>query len=206
MNRIVFASVCASILAACTPAGAPSSPAPESPSASQQAAPQPPQGLADAFPDCTWGEVSAGGVSIWSFTCPQQRLVGDETLPGFVREADGQRFPVIWLFAKAPEAPIDAALPAIRAASPGGEACVLEPISGQAGRYQLMPTGDVRRAYAAFLNGESDGPSLPCGRLGPSEAGAVFIQAVDGAPDKVAAIVTPSDIPIFDWNTLRAAD
>lgn len=40
----------------------------------------------------------------------------------------------------------------------------------------LMPTGDAR------LNGESDGPSLPCGQFGPSEAGMVIIQAVEGAP------------------------
>lgn len=201
MNRAIHAVIFASALAACAPASAPQSDA--------QSAPEPPQALREQFRDCTWGEVRAAGVSVWSFACADQRLVGDETLPGFVREDGGQRFGVIRLFEKAAEAPIDAALPAIRAASPGAEACVLEPVGGEVNLYQLMPTGDARRAYDAYINGEAingqtDEPPFPCGPLGPSEGGMVIIEVVDGAPNRVAVIFTPSDIPIFDWNTLRA--
>ena len=194
MKRAGYGIVLASVLTACAPASAPQREA--------QSAPQPPQALSEQFGDCTWGEVRAAGVSVWSFACADQRLVGDEALPGFVREEGGQRYPVIRLFDKEPEAPIDAALPAIRAASPGAETCVLEAASG--GGYRLMPTGEARRAYDAYINGETEEPVFPCGPLGPSEAGMVIIEVVDGAPNMVAAISTPSDIPIFDWNTLRA--
>jgi hypothetical protein len=195
MNRAMRLIALAAALAACAPAGAPPEPAaPE---------PQPAQEFSAAFPDCTWGEVRAAGVSVWSFACPQQRLVGDETLPGFLREEAGQRHPVIWIFTKAAQDPIEAALPAIRAASPGGEACVLEPGAEQ-GRYQLMPEGEARRAYDAFTSGQGEGPSMPCGPLGPSEAGMRVVQIVAGAPDKVAVIDAGSDIQIFDANTLRA--
>ncbi len=185
-------------LAACKPASAPASHAPP--------APQPSLAMQESFPNCTWGEVRASGVSIWSYTCPDQQLVADETLPGFARERDGQRYPVIQLFAKPADAPIEAALPAIRAASPGGEACVLEAFSGVEGGYQLVPTGEALVAYQAFTSGKSDqGPSLPCGPLGPSEVGARLIEIVAGAPDKVAVIDLGSDIQIFDAQTLRAA-
>jgi hypothetical protein len=150
--------------------------------------------------------VRAAGVSLWSFACPQQRIVGDESLPGFVREDEAKRYPVIRLFSKAAGDPVEAALPAIRAASAGAETCVLEPISGaDEGRYQLMPTGEARRAYEAFTHGQGDGPSMPCGPLGPSEGGMRVIQVVDGAPDKVAVIDTGSDIQLFDIRTLRAS-
>lgn len=195
MTRAIHAIVIATAAAACSPASAPQIVEPLTP--------QPPQALSEQYPDCTWGEVRAAGVSIWSFACPQQRLVGDEDLPGFQREQEGQRYAVIRLFAKAPDAPIDAALPAIRAASSGSDACVLEPISGEQHRYQLMPTGEARRAYDAFINGQGDGPSLPCGPLGPSEGGMRIVQIVAGAPDRVAVIDTGSDIQIFDWSTLR---
>lgn len=195
MRGAVLATILSVVLVACS----------GSPQAEEATMPQPPQALREQFSDCTWGEVRAGGVSIWSFACADQRLAGDDAIPGFVREEGERRTPVIWLFAKAPEAPIEATLQAIRAASPGSESCMLEPISGQQGRYRLLPTGAARRAYDAFIAGVGDGPALPCGQFGPSEGGMVIIQVVDGAPDTVAVIATPSDIPIFDWNTLRAA-
>lgn len=196
MNRAIHVVGLAAALAACVPASAPQSVA--------QSAPQPPQALSEQFGDCTWGEVRAAGVSVWSFACADQRLVGDEALPGFVREGGDQRYPVIRLFEKELGAPIDAALPAIRAASPGAEACVLEHVTGEPGRYQLMPTGEARRAYDASIGGQGVEPFMPCGSLGPSEAGMRIVQIVEGAPGKVAVIDTGSDIPIFDWNTLRA--
>jgi hypothetical protein len=161
--------------------------------------------MSEEFRECTWGEVRAAGVSVWSFACPDRRLVGDETLPGFQEESNGQRYGVIQLFTKAQGAPIDSVLPAIRAASPGAETCVLELIPNDPGSYLLMPTGETRRTYDGYIAGQGDGPMFPCGRFGPSEAGMVFIRAVDGATNTLAVVTTPSDIPIFDWNTLRAS-
>jgi hypothetical protein len=196
MRTAIKVAAIAMALAACTPASPPQANVPP--------VPQPPQALSEEFRECTWGEVRAAGVSVWSFACPDRRLVGDESLPGFLEESNGQRYGVIQLFTKAPDAPIDAVLPGIRAASPGAETCVLEPIPNDPGNYQLMPTGETRRAYDGYIAGQTDGPMMPCGRFGPSEGGMVFIRAVDGAPNTIAVVSTPSDIPIFDWNTLRA--
>ena len=187
-------------LAACSPAKAPEAP-PATPAVEE--GPMPSVAATAAFPGCTWGEVRAAGVSIWSFACPKERLVADEALPGFVRESDGRRLPTIRIFAKAADAPIDAILPAARAASTGAETCAFEPAGN--GDYLLMPTGAARTAYDAFVKGASEGPSLPCGPLGPSEAGSRIFRVVPGAPDKVVVVDTGSDLPIFDVRTIRAS-
>ena len=194
-----FSSVFAlAFLVACAPAGAP---APQTP-----AQPQPIAELAAAFPNCQWGEVSAAGVSIWSYACPEDRLVADEALPGFQRETGAAgaatRFAAVRIFSKAADAPIEAVLAAVRAASPGAEACELTP--GEHGRFVLLPTGEALAAYERFTHGQADGPSLPCGPLGPSEAGERTFQILAGAPDKVVMINWGSDLPIFDAQTLRA--
>lgn len=187
----------AALLAACAPS-APQAPAPN--------VPQPSAEFAAVFPDCQWGEVSAAGVSIWSFACPGQRLIADEALPGFQLELGGEsetiaRSPAIRFFSKAPDAPLESVLEAVRAASPGAEACVLEP--GEHGRFVLSPTGEALAAYQKFTRGEADGPSMPCGPLGPSEAGGRTFQILEGAPDKVVMVDWPSDVAIFDPDTLR---
>lgn len=184
------------LLAACKPAPAP--PAAE--------APLPGELAEEAYPNCTWGEVTGAGMSIWSYTCPDQRLVADEALPGFQREVTdsaGQvvRTLAIRFFAKAPDAPIDAVLEAVRAASPGAEACVIEP--GVEGDFQLLPTGAAWEAYQRFVRGEADGVSQPCGPLGPSEAGGYSLRTLESAPDKVVLINWGTDTPIFDPDTLR---
>jgi hypothetical protein len=197
MNRTRHLLCAAALLAACAP------PAPQAPAAD---APQPSPELAAVFPGCEWGEVSAAGVSVWSFACPDQRLIADVALPGFQLELGGEsetivRVPAIRFFAKAPDAPLESVLEAVRAASPGGEACTIEP--GSHGDYVLMPTGDALVAYQAFVEGRADGPSMPCGPLGPSEAGGRTFRVLDGAPDKVVMINWPSDVAIFDSDTLR---
>jgi hypothetical protein len=152
--------------------------------------------------------VTSVDVAIWSYTCPDQRLVADEALPGFQREqtaADGTvtRTPVIQFFAKAANAPVSAVLEAVRAASPGAETCEIE--IGSHSDYVLMPTGDAAMAYSKFINGEADGPSMPCGPLGPSEAGGRTFRMLDTVPDKVIMIDWGTEPPVYDPDTLGAA-
>lgn len=202
MNNFRNLVCAAALLAACSP------PAPKNAAQADAAAsPQPSAELAAAFPNCQWGEVTSADLSIWSYTCPNDRLVADEALLGFQREttdASGKatRLPVIRIFAKPADAPLDAVLAQVRAASPGGEACTIEP--GSHGDWVFIPTGEAMAAYTRFVEGKADGPSMPCGPLGPREAGGVVFRLIEGAPDKVAMIDFPSDIAIFDADTLRA--
>jgi hypothetical protein len=196
MIRASYFMCVAVLLAACTPA----------PTTTVAEAPAPSERHLEAYGECEWGEVSAAGISIWSYACANDRLVADEALPGFQREARdsaGQvtRSPVIRFFSKPADAPIDAVLEAVRAASPGAEACVIE--VGSNGDYVLMPTGEAFEAHQRFIRGEADGPSLPCGPLGPREAGGHTFRLVEGAPDKVVLIDWGTEVPIFDPDTLR---
>ena len=157
---------------------------------------------------CTWGEVISAGVSIWSYTCPNARLVADEALPGFqLEETAADRAvstrPVIQFFAKAADAPIGSVIDAVRLASPGSEACEIEP--GSHDDYVLMPTGDAAIAYSKFLAGEAEAPSLPCGPLGPSEAGGRTFRMLPDAPDKVIMIDWGTETPVFDPDTMSTA-
>lgn len=199
MKHAHYLLCAAALFAACSPAAQKASPEP----VPEAAAPE----LVAAFPDCQWGEVTSSGIAIWSFACANDRLVADPALPGFQRETrdeQGQilRHPVVRIFTKPPEALLDAALDQVRAASPGGEACTLEP--GRNGDYVFMPAGEALEAYGRFTRGEADGPSNPCGPLGPQEAGGSVFRVLEGAPDKVVMINFPSDIAIFDADTLRA--
>lgn len=205
MAKVVYAigAALALGLAACTPAAQNAPPAPT--------APQPSPEMQATFKGCTWGEVKGGGLSIWSFACPTDKLVGDDALPGFQREAsDGagglSRYPAIRVFAKAADAPVESVLGAVRAAAPWPEAntCAFEPAPG--GGYHLMPTGATREAWDAYVSGKSTkDPGLPCGVLGPTEAGDRVFKVLDGAPDKVVLIELGSEIQTFDISTLTVA-
>jgi hypothetical protein len=158
---------------------------------------------------CSWGEVVSAGVSIWSYTCPDLRLVADETLPGFQREQiveDGTitRAAVIQFFAKAPDAPIESVIEAVRVASPGSESCEIE--AGANGDFVLMPTGEAFEAYSRFLEGEAEEPDMPCGPLGPSEGGGRTFRLVAGVPDKVIMIDWGTEPPVYEPDTLSAAN
>ncbi|MFZ4602870.1 MAG: hypothetical protein ACOYM8_10480 [Caulobacterales bacterium] len=166
------------------------------------------------FPDCVWGEQKAAGLSVNAFTCPKHKLAPDESLPGFqmeITDGDGVvgRYPAIQVFAKAADAPVDAVIDAVRAASPGPftATCVLTPNPNDpTGKtFQFMPTGEGKTAHEAFMAGASNGEPVPCGPMGPSEAGDRVFQQVEGAPDKVAYVNLGSEIQIFDVATLRAA-
>ncbi len=208
-SQILIAAV---LLAACTPT-TPEAPAAEEPAAAVVAETTPPQPRESIEQmhgaTCTWGEVVSAGVSIWSYTCPTLRLVADEALPGFQREQIGedgsvQLTPVIQIFAKAPDAPIGAVIDAVRAASPGSESCEIEP--GSNDDFVLMPTGDQALAYSKFLSGEAEEPSLPCGPLGPSEAGGRTFRVLADAPDKVIMIDWGTEPPVYDPDTMSAVN
>lgn len=157
---------------------------------------------AKSFPNCTWGEVKGGGASLWAFACPDDVVVFDPTVPGFVRAIGGanpSRATLVRLFPRAADAPLESILPALRAASPAPETCVLEPLKdgGPAGDFQLMPMGAAGKAESF--------ETMPCGAFGPSEGGMRLIRLVPGAPTLAAVIFMPSDIATFDAQTLRGA-
>jgi hypothetical protein len=212
MSRSSQILIAAALLAACTPT-TPEAPAAEEPAAAVVAETTPPQPRESIEQmhgaTCTWGEVVSAGVSIWSYTCPTLRLVADEALPGFQREQIGedgsvQLTPVIQIFAKAPDAPIGAVIDAVREASPGSESCEIEPSSHD--DFVLMPTGDQALAYSKFLSGEAEKPSMPCGPLGPSEAGGRTFRVLADAPDKVIMIDWGTEPPAYDPDTMSAVN
>lgn len=175
--------------------------------------PQPSAELTAAFPNCTWQETRGAGASIWGYACQGDHLVVDESVPGFVREtaaADGppNRSAVVRLFTIAPGASLDTILPQVRAASPadGIESCSFAPATDHEGWFELRPTGALLDSYNAFIAGRAEGPSLPCGQLGPSESGYRYFFRLPGSDTKVAFIDPGGDLAPTDFSTLQAAD
>lgn len=208
-RRAHWVTACAIAIAACSPG-----PREEAPPAAVE--PQPDPSFAANFPNCTWGEVQSAGVSIWAFNCEQSRLVADPALPGIALEyqtPDGSgRAPLIVIFPKAETDPLDAVLPAVRAASPGSATatCAFEEVPEMVSFYQFMPTGEARKAYDALIasseNDPADADYMPCGDWGPSESGMRVFTVVTGAGDKVAGVRLPSDLASFDVRTLRKTE
>ena len=183
-------------------------------------APKPSQGLRDTFKGCTWSEVKGATLSIWSMQCgPKaggQRLVADNTLPGFVLETkdDGAtaRKVAIRAFTIPAKAPITAALPAIRAASPGAHtaSCTLVPfddadsktLARGAAVFTFEPTGAAKAAWdkAEKEGGDAD---APCGDLGIYFDRAPLFWIMRDNPTTVIAADMGSEIQIFDPTTLR---
>jgi hypothetical protein len=168
--------------------------------------------LAEFGERCEWGSVTAAGISMWAYACPNDRIVGDENLPGFVRvipDVDGetQMGPVVQFLTKAPDAPLESVLDQVRAMSPGAESCIIE--VGAHSDYLLMPTGEAFEAYQRYVRGEAGAADetvmMPCGPYGPSEGGGYTFRLVDGMPDVVAMIFWPSEIATYDPDTLRFA-
>ncbi|MEZ5996123.1 MAG: hypothetical protein R3C25_10230 [Hyphomonadaceae bacterium] len=135
----------------------------------------------------------------------------DNTVPGFVREIvaseGGGRAPVIRLFDIGDGAALETILLAVRAASPaeGIESCGFAPAPNHAGWFVLQPSGALLDAYNQFLRGAAESPSMPCGPLGPSEAGERVFFRLPGAANKVAFVELGSEIQPFDVSTLRAS-
>jgi hypothetical protein len=199
-------------LAACTPAPM-SKPAEEAPTAA--AITPPPAHMAETFKDCTWGEAKGGGVSVNLYSCEGIKYLSDETLPGILREytaPDGKVYtsPIIQVFAKAPDAPIDAVLEAVRKASPGGEKCTFqdapESFQGNGPKvYVFGPTGKDKEKFDAYVSGKGPDYMDPCGPLGPREAGFITFEIHPEAPAKVVTIFWPSDIAPWDPASVKVA-
>lgn len=178
--------------------------------------PQPDPAYAANFPNCTWGEVQSSGISIWGFNCEGSRLVADSELPGIslaYQTPDGEgKAALIVLFPKAETDPLNAVLPAVRAASPGSATatCAFEEVPDMVSFYQFMPTGEARKAYDALISASGSDPEdadyMPCGDWGPSESGMRVFTVVTGAGDKVAGVRLPSDLAQFDVRTLRKTE
>ncbi len=175
--------------------------------------------MKETFASCTWGEVKGAGLSIWSYACGPDfgavRLVVDEALPGFALESTGaggiERRPVVRVFKKAPDAPLDAVLPAVRAASPGPATatCAFTPSRSYDAightRFVLEPTGDAKTAWDASVQGAEPGEA-PCGELGVSIVGDRYFEISPDRQDTVVFVELGSEIQIFDPETLKAAD
>ena len=120
-------------------------------------APQPGRGMIETFPDCKWGEIKGSGISLYSFACPNHKLVADATLPGFViegsHEGETYRKPTIRVFVKKANAPLNSIMPQVRKASEIAktDTCAIIPMLGRKGLHTLIPTGKTKIAYKAFL-------------------------------------------------------
>jgi hypothetical protein len=219
LKRLALATLILS-MAACTPPATKKDDAPPAPEYPAASAP-PPASLAaePAFKDCAWSEVKGGGVALNAFQCPGATFEADDALPGIVRiskDADNNvlRSPVVQVFSKGSDRALESVLPAVRAASAGADTCTLIPAGNEPPKpgnpvvYKLYPTGKAKDEYERYVAGQLDAEKanlLPCGSLGPSEGGFVEFVTAPGAPDKMAAVSYPGDIPAFDGGSLRAA-
>lgn len=175
----------------------------------------PTEAAIQTFAGCQWGKVSGSGLSIWSYACGpdkgSQSLVADDEVGGFAIITDGlEPSVVVRTFAKPADAAIDAALPAIRAASPGTHTatCVLTPmtIEGREPVYLLSPTGAAKTQWDAVEAGTATTGDTdpPCGDLGVGFSGDRYFQVLKGDPAKVVYVDAGSEIQIFDPSTIVA--
>ncbi len=182
---------------------------------------QPSDDMRDTFVGCTWGKVEGAHLEIWAYSCGPEhgnfRIVADDTLPGFVEESAGPdgagRSIVVQAFAKAADAPIDAVLGAVRAASPGphSDTCVLAPALALdadygAGHFIFEPTGAAKTAWEAFVSNPNSDEATepPCGKLGPAMEGDRYFQVLPNDPQTVVFVELGSEIQPYDANTLAA--
>ncbi|MBR7621701.1 hypothetical protein JKL49_20080 [Phenylobacterium sp. 20VBR1] len=208
-----LAGLCGLVLmSACSPRAPAAKPAP-APVA--EAMPVSALKSAPEFAACAWQEVKGGKLALQAFACgPEQggvHIEADDGLPGFQLVYAGppaERRPVIRTFAKAADAPLEAILPGVRAASPGAQTatCAFAPAQGyddkDKGRYVLQPTGAAKTAWeASEARGEPQ--EAPCGPLGVSVVGDRYFKVMPGHPDIVVYADMGSEIQIFDPETLR---
>jgi hypothetical protein len=211
---IMAASAALIGLTACTPAEEKAA----APAAPTQAAVQPSEKMQQTFSQCAWGEVTGGGLSMWSYACPAGagdfRLVYDDSLPGFAFEstADGgtSRSPAVVIFKKAADAPIDAVLAAVRAKSPGPHSatCVLSTVPSPEGDIAgFEPTGAVKTQWDAFALGAEGAEPMeaPCGDMGPQMSGDRGFRVLADDPTTVVFIEYGSEIQPFDPASIRKA-
>jgi hypothetical protein len=181
------------------------------------AAEMPKPHAAETFPNCTWGEVKGAGVSMWSYDCRVNgegyHLVADDAAKAFyvetIRAGETTRTLAAQVFQKDPAAPIDAVLPAVRAASSGPDSagCVFM-VTAREGSpdaiYQLEPTGAAKaRVDAAQAKGEGIGDQ-PCGPMGVQDVGDRHFMALPDDPSKVVFVELGSEVQIYNPETLVA--
>jgi len=175
----------------------------------KKAAVGPPRPAGTEFAACDWQEVRGARLSIWSFACGpkagDQHLEADDNLPGFNLVSGGETRMVVRAFGKPPAASIDAALPAIRSASPGyaSASCVLVPATGEElkGKYRLEPTGRFKASWDEIeKKGEPADP--PCGPLGVNFVGDRYFWVLADHPETVVYADMGSEIQIFHPETL----
>ena len=184
----------------------PAAPVAEMPVSTLRSAPE--------FAACAWQEVKGAKLAMPAFACgPEQggvHIEADDGLPGFQLVHVGppaERRPVVRIFAKSADAPLEAILPAIRAASPGPHTatCAFAPAQGyddkDKGRFVLEPTGAAKMSWEASQAVEPGDP--PCGPMGVSAAGNRYFKVMPGHPDLVVYADVGSEIQIFDPETLR---
>lgn len=186
--------------------------------------PMPTAAAQAAFAGCQWGKVKGSGLSVWAYACGPalngKSLIADDEVGGFAVISDGlEPRVVIRSFAKPANAVINAALPAIRAASPGRytATCVLTPmtVEGRGSVYLLSPGGPGK----TYWNGIQSGNILPrvpraitspCGPLGiGGESSPGYFEVLESAPTKVVYVdprseIAGRDVQIFDASTLAA--
>ncbi|MFN3229489.1 MAG: hypothetical protein ACK41P_06535 [Asticcacaulis sp.] len=164
------------------------------------------------FAGCNWEEIKGPGLSVHAFQCPNAYFEADASVPGIVKVVKDvemnktYRGTTFRLFKTNKKNDVTGALSAIRAASPGAETCILEPIPDSKGDYALMPVGKDREIYDAYARGDGgDEPVFPCGALGPSEGGFTNFSLLKGADDQVVMTAFPSDLPAFDAKSVKAS-
>ena len=188
------------------------------PAAAAQTAPQPSETMQQTFRGCTWGEVTGGGLSMWSYDCPAAagdfRLVYDASLPGFAYETtfegETSRRPAVLIFKKAADAPLVSIQDAVRTKSPGPHSaeCVLTSVPSPEGDIAgFEPTGAARTQWEAFESGAEGAEPVepPCGDMGPQMSGDRGFRVVADDPTTVVFIEYGREIQPFDPATIRKA-
>ena len=183
--------------------------------------PEAPKAMADTFHGCTWQTVTGKGLAINAYACGADsshiHMVADDTLPGFALVSDSGQDgamsyqPVIQVFTKAKDAPIDAILPQIRQLSPGPHTATcalvpatdpLDPDHSQRKLYQFAPIGADKIAWDKAEQTGGDG-TPPCGAMGIAFAGDRIFEVMPDDPTRVSYIDYGSEIQIFDASSLR---
>lgn len=149
---------------------------------------------------------------MWGCQCEGFRFFADPDVPGVTLEIGmagpfAVRSPVVKLFDIAEGVSLAAILPEVRAASPAPRIaeCTFVESKDEPGWQEFQPTGELMEAYQLFIDGKADGPTQPCGELGPSMGGVRYFARLPGSRSKVAAILLPAHPVPFDWKTIRAA-
>jgi hypothetical protein len=164
---------------------------------------------------CTgWAQVKAAGVSLWSQTCRNQRLVGAadgseiflETLDASGAVID--RSVAVEIFNDPGDLTVLAATLMQTGGAPTNATCALEPaqaivpLTAGTTRYVLAPTGDWETTWSRAVTSDVAPDTAPCGRFGVAIVGDRYIQRQAAHPGKAVFVDLGSEIQIYEPNTL----